>query len=128
MEQSVELARSQGYVTTLLGRRRYLPDIRSSNFNRRNFAERTAMNTPIQGTAADIMKLAMLKVDAALKEAGVKSRVLLQVHDELILEVTTAEKEQVGAMVQKAMMEAFKLDVPLLAAVTFGKNWAEAAE
>ena len=67
-------------------------------------------------------------VQAALKEAGVKSRVLLQVHDELILEVTTAEKEQVGAMVQKAMMEAFKLDVPLLAAVTFGKNWAEAAE
>ena len=128
MEQSVELARSQGYVTTLLGRRRYLPDIRSSNFNRRNFAERTAMNTPIQGTAADIMKLAMLKVDAALKAAGVKSRVLLQVHDELILEVTTAEKEQVGALVQKAMMEAFKLDVPLLAAVTFGKNWAEAAE
>jgi DNA polymerase-1 len=128
MEQSVELARTQGYVTTLLGRRRYLPDIRSSNFNRRNFAERTAMNTPIQGTAADIMKLAMLKVDAALKAAGVKSRVLLQVHDELILEVTAAEKEQVGALVQKAMMEAFKLDVPLLAAVTFGRNWAEAAE
>lgn len=128
MEQSVELARTQGYVTTLLGRRRYLPEIRSSNFNSRSFAERTAINTPIQGTAADIMKLAMLKVDAALQAAGVKSRVLLQVHDELILEVTQEEKEQVAELVQKAMSGAFKLDVPLSAAVTFGRNWAEAAE
>ena len=128
MEQSVELARTQGYVTTLLGRRRYLPEIRSSNFNSRSFAERTAINTPIQGTAADIMKLAMLNVDAALQAAGVKSRVLLQVHDELILEVIQGEKEQVAELVQKAMSGAFKLDVPLLAAVTFGRNWAEAAE
>jgi DNA polymerase-1 len=125
MEQVVEEARQKGYVTTLLGRRRYLPDIRSSNFNRRNFAERTAINTPIQGTAADIMKLAMLDVDKALKEAKVQSRVLLQVHDELILEVTESEKEQVGKLVEDVMEQAFKLAIPLEAAVTFGRNWAD---
>lgn len=126
MEKMVETARKQGYVQTLLGRRRYLPDIKHSNFNLRSFAERTAINTPIQGTAADIMKLAMIKVAQVLKEAGLKSRILLQVHDELILEVPEAEKEQAAALVRNAMESAASLEIPLSADVKFGKNWAEA--
>lgn len=125
MEDIVAQAREQGYVSTLMGRRRYLPDIKHSNFNLRSFAERTAINTPIQGTAADIMKRAMIDVQKALVEAGVKSRILLQVHDELVLEVTEDEKEQVAQIVRKAMENAVKLDIPLLTDVKFGKNWAE---
>ena len=126
MERMKTLARSQGYVATLLGRRRYLPDINNRNFNLRSFAERTAINTPIQGTAADIMKLAMLRVDAALRKSGLSSRVLLQVHDELVLEVKEAERETTAALVQTEMQNAFKLDVPLLAEVNYGKDWASA--
>ena len=126
MERIKALARSQGYVSTLLGRRRYLPDINNRNFNLRSFAERTAINTPIQGTAADIMKLAMLRVDAALQQSGLSSRVLLQVHDELVLEVKEAEREATAALVQTEMQNAFKLDVPLLADVNYGKDWASA--
>jgi len=126
MEDIVAKAREQGYVATLMGRRRYLPDIRNSNFNLRSFAERTAINTPIQGTAADIMKLAMLGVAKALQEAGVKSRILLQVHDELVLEVPEAEKEQVASIVENAMEGAASLEISLAAEVAFGKNWAEA--
>lgn len=126
MEDIVAKAREQGYVATLMGRRRYLPDIRHSNFNLRSFAERTAINTPIQGTAADIMKIAMLKVAKALKEAGVKSRILLQVHDELVLEIVEDEKELVASLVETAMEEAANLEIPLAAEVAFGKNWAEA--
>ncbi len=126
MERIKALARSQGYVTTLLGRRRYLPDINNRNFNLRSFAERTAINTPIQGTAADIMKLAMLRVDAALRKSGLSSRVLLQVHDELVLEVKEAEREAASALVQTEMQNAFRLDVPLLAEVNYGKDWASA--
>ncbi len=125
MDRAIAQARSQGYVTTLRGRRRYLPEINSSNFNRRSFAERTAVNTPIQGTAADIMKMAMLAVDEKLRRAEVKSRVLLQVHDELILEVTDGEKEAVGNLVQQAMEKVCTLSVPLLAEVSTGRNWAE---
>ncbi len=126
MEESVAAAKEQGYVSTLMGRRRYLPDIRSSNFNLRSFAERTAINTPIQGTAADIMKKAMIDVGKAIQEAGLTSRILLQVHDELVLEVPEEEKDQVAQLVQKAMQNAVKMDIPLLAEVSFGKNWAEA--
>ncbi|MDO4177640.1 MAG: DNA polymerase I [Phascolarctobacterium sp.] len=126
MTDIVAKARMQGYVSTLMGRRRYLPDIKHSNFNLRSFAERTAINTPIQGTAADIMKLAMLKVDAALKEAGLKSRILLQVHDELVLEVPENEKEQAANIVKTAMENAYIMEIPLEAEVAFGKNWAEA--
>ncbi|HBX74620.1 MAG TPA: DNA polymerase I, partial [Acidaminococcaceae bacterium] len=126
MERMKTEARSQGYVATLLGRRRYLPDINNRNFNLRSFAERTAINTPIQGTAADIMKLAMLRVDAALQKSGLESRVLLQVHDELVLEVKEAEREATAALVQTEMQNAFKLDVPLLAEVNYGKDWASA--
>ena len=126
MERMKALARSQGYVSTLLGRRRYLPDINNRNFNLRSFAERTAINTPIQGTAADIMKLAMLRVDKALRKSGLSSRVLLQVHDELVLEVKETEREATAALVQTEMQNAFKLDVPLLAEVNYGKDWADA--
>lgn len=126
MEDSVAKARAQGYVMTLMGRRRYLPDIKSSNFNMRSFAERTAINTPIQGTAADVMKKAMLNVAKALKNAGVKSRILLQVHDELVLEVTEAEKELVAKLVQEAMESAVQMEIALATEVAFGKNWAEA--
>lgn len=126
MEQEKQKARELGYVETLFGRRRYLPDIKSSNFNRRSFAERTAINTPIQGTAADIIKVAMLKVEEALRQAGLKSRVLLQVHDELVLEVTDGEKEQAAKLVKDAMEHAVQLAVPLIADVAWGENWAKA--
>ena len=126
MERMKSLAREQGFVSTLLGRRRYLPDINNRNFNLRSFAERTAINTPIQGTAADIMKLAMLRVDKALQNSGLASRVLLQVHDELVLEVKEAERKATAALVQQEMQNAFTLDVPLLAEVSYGKNWAAA--
>lgn len=125
MEDMVHLAREQGYVSTMMGRRRYLPDIKHSNFNLRSFAERTAINMPIQGTAADIMKQAMIKVDEALKKAGLKSRILLQVHDELVLEVPEAEKNAVAELVRSAMEGAAQLAIPLLADVKFGRNWAQ---
>lgn len=125
MEGIVAKARKDGYVATLFGRRRYLPDIRHSNFNLRSFAERTAINTPIQGTAADVIKLAMIKVQAALAKEQVRSRILLQVHDELVLEVCEKEKEQVAKMVKEIMENTVRLSVPLLADVACGKNWAE---
>lgn len=125
MDDMIQLAREQGYVSTLMGRRRYLPDIRHSNFNLRSFAERTAINTPIQGTAADIMKKAMIDVQFALEAAKCQSHILLQVHDELVLEVVESEKEQVAELVRSAMENAVQLDIPLLADVNFGRNWAE---
>ncbi len=125
MQDMIDLARSQGYVATLFGRRRYLPDIKHSNFNLRSYAERNAINTPIQGTAADIMKLAMINVAKALADAGLKTRILLQVHDELVLEVPADEKEQAAELVRTAMESAVALEIPLLADVKFGKNWAQ---
>ena len=104
---------------------RELPDINSKNFNRRSFAERTAMNTPIQGTAADIMKMAMIEVYKKMKEGGYKSRVLLQVHDELVAEVVKEEKEEIAALLKETMESVVKLKVPLVADVNEGKNWAE---
>ncbi|MBP2637800.1 MAG: polA [Firmicutes bacterium] len=126
IDEVVAGAHRDGYVTTIFGRRRQLPDINSSNFNQRSFAERTAMNTPIQGAAADIIKIAMINVYAALKAAGLKSRLLLQVHDELVLEVTTEEVKQVTTLVKQAMEQAVTLNVPLLAEVKTGDNWAKA--
>ena len=126
MNNEIAKAKKMGYVATLFGRRRYLPDINHSNYNLRSFAERTAINTPIQGTAADIIKIAMLKVNTALRAAKVKSRVLLQVHDELVLEVTDEEKEQVAALVKQAMESAVELKVPLVAETALGKTWAQA--
>lgn len=126
IEEVVAEARRNGYVTTMLGRRRYLPDINSSNFNKRSFAERTAMNTPIQGTAADIIKKAMIDVFNALRQANMKSRILLQVHDELVLEVVEDEVQAVSRIVKEAMEKAISLDVPLIAEVKLGANWAQA--
>lgn len=126
MDTIVEQARQNGYVTTLLERRRYLPDIHASNFNIRSFAERVAMNTPIQGTAADIIKLAMVNMDGQLRDRGLRSRMLLQVHDELVFEVPEEEFELMKALVPQVMETSLKLDVPLKADVSFGGNWYEA--
>ncbi|MBT2292221.1 DNA polymerase I [Paenibacillus albidus] len=126
MDEIVVEARKNGYVTTLLERRRYLPEINASNFNLRSFAERTAMNTPIQGTAADIIKLAMVHMDKALAERGLKSRMLLQVHDELVFEVPAGELELMKTLLPEVMEGALKLSVPLKAEVSYGSNWYEA--
>lgn len=126
MDDIVKEARQDGYVKTLLERRRYLPEINASNFNLRSFAERTAMNTPIQGTAADIIKLAMVQMDEALRERNLKSRMLLQVHDELVFEVPADELELMKELVPSVMEKALELSVPLKAEVSFGDNWYEA--
>ena len=126
MENAVAQARKDGYVETMLGRRRYLTDINSRNFNQRSFAERTAMNTPIQGSAADIIKKAMLLVFEALQEKQLRSRLLLQVHDELVLEVVEEERLAVAALVKEKMEQAVCLQVPLLVDVHYGVNWAQA--
>lgn len=126
MDNIVKQAREHGYVTTLLHRRRYLPDINSKNFNRRSFAERTAMNTPIQGTAADIIKQAMVKMAERLSADGLKSRMLLQVHDELIFETPPDEVESLKTVVREIMENAVKLSVPLKVDVSTGKTWYDA--
>ena len=122
----VEKAHSDGFVTTIFGRRRDLPAIKSSNYNQRTLAERMAMNTPIQGSAADIIKLAMIKTHRALQEGGFKSRILLQVHDELVLEIMQNEKEQVAELVRDAMENVVQLSVPLSVDIHTGENWAAA--
>ncbi|MTI87952.1 MAG: DNA polymerase I [Balneolaceae bacterium] len=121
-----EFAREHGYVKTLLGRRRYIPDIKSGNWNRRGFAERTAINMPIQGTAADIIKLAMINIHNWLKEENKKSRMLLQVHDELIFEIHESELDEVPAKLNEMMERAFEMDVPLKVESGIGENWLEA--
>lgn len=119
----IEEARGQGYVTTLFKRRRYIPDVLSSNHNIRSFGERTAMNTPIQGTAADIIKLAMVKISETMEKQQVKSRMLLQVHDELIFEVHSSEKELMIDLVTKGMAQACELSIPLIVDAKWGRNW-----
>ncbi|CYU28214.1 DNA polymerase I [Streptococcus suis] len=126
METIVREARDKGYVETIYKRRRELPDINSRNFNVRNFAERTAINSPIQGSAADILKVAMINLDKALTEAGLATRMLLQVHDEIVLEVPVAELETVKAMVKETMEAAISLSVPLIADENEGPTWYEA--
>ncbi|CAM3985115.1 DNA polymerase I [Nocardiopsis rhodophaea] len=123
----VERARRDGYTETMLGRRRYLPDLTSDNRQRREMAERMALNAPIQGSAADIIKVAMLDVDAALREGGFTSRMLLQVHDELVLEVTSGELSDVRKLVSEKMANAYALRVPLAVSVGVGSNWHDAA-
>ena len=126
MDKVVAEAHETGYVTTMFGRRRELPAIKSRNFNQRMLAERMAMNTPIQGTAADVIKLAMIAAFRKLREAGLKSRILLQVHDELVLEVKESELETVQAILHEAMEHVVSLSVPLSIDVHWGRNWAEA--
>ncbi len=126
MEKSKEIARKQGYVTTLFGRRRYLPDINSANSVVRGFAERNAINAPIQGTAADIIKVAMIHIFQRFKAEGIKSKMILQVHDELNFSVYPDEKEKVERIVIEEMQNAFHMAVPLVADSGFGDNWLEA--
>ena len=126
MEKSKEIARQKGYVTTLFGRRRYLPDINSANATVRGFAERNAINAPIQGTAADIIKVAMIHIFNRFKAEGIKSKMILQVHDELNFSVLPEEKEKVEQIVLEEMQNAFQMKVPLVADSGFGKNWLEA--
>ena len=125
LDDLVTKAKETGYITTLYGRKRPIPEIMSSNFMQRSFGERIAMNSPIQGTAADIMKIAMLRVRKALKEQGLRANILLQIHDELLLEVPKEEAEQVAILLQKEMMEAATLTVPLSVEVKIGENWYE---
>ena len=126
MEQSKEIARKQGFVMTLFGRRRYLPDINSQNSVVRGFAERNAINAPIQGTAADIIKVAMIHIFQRFKAEGIKSKMILQVHDELNFSVLPEEKEKVEKIVIEEMQNAFQMAVPLVADSGFGTNWLEA--
>ncbi|MEU6170745.1 DNA polymerase I [Streptantibioticus parmotrematis] len=127
LRRVVEEARVTGYTETLLGRRRYLPDLNSDNRQRREMAERMALNAPIQGSAADIVKLAMLRVDAALTEAGLRTRTLLQVHDEIVLEVAPGERERVETLVRDEMTAAYPLRAPLDVSVGSGGDWESAA-
>jgi DNA polymerase-1 len=127
LRRAVDEARATGYTATLFGRRRYLPDLNSDNRQRREAAERMALNAPIQGTAADIVKIAMLKVDGALRDAGLTSRMLLQVHDEIVLEVAPGEREAAEKIVRRQMSDAVDLRVPLGVSVGSGADWESAA-
>jgi DNA polymerase-1 len=126
MDEAVSEGMRKGYAETLMGRRRYLPELQSARAAVREFGKRAAMNTPIQGTAADIMKLAMVRVDEALRKEGLRSRLILQVHDELLLECPPEEAEQAARLLRTAMEEVISLKVPLVAEVHQGKNWYEA--
>ena len=126
LDRAVTQAKEKGYVTTLFGRRRPVPELSSSNFMQRSFGERVAMNSPIQGTAADIMKIAMIGVERRLREGGMRSRLVLQVHDELLVEAHESEVEQVKEIVRDEMEHAASLEVPLEIDMHTGRNWYEA--
>jgi len=126
LDRQVEVARERGYVETILGRRRYIADIRDKNFNVRAFAERTAQNTPLQGSAADLIKVAMIRIHAVLRDGGDRTRMLLQVHDELVFEAPEGEVERVGPLVKGLMEGAAQLSVPLVVDVGVGKTWLDA--
>lgn len=126
IDETLSKARGTLYTETIFGRRRYIPDINSHNANRRAFAERNAVNAPIQGTAADIIKIAMIRVDASLREASLKARIVLQIHDELLLEVPEGEIGRVKEILVREMENVVKLDVPLTVECNYGKTWLEA--
>ncbi len=126
LDRQVQLAREQGYVETLFKRRRYIPEIRDRNYNLRAYAERTAQNSPLQGSAADLIKLAMVRAHRELRERGLESRMLLQVHDELIFEVPTSEIEVMRGLVRTCMETVVKLEVPLVVDIGVGPNWLDA--
>jgi DNA polymerase-1 len=125
LDAQVASGKEQGYVTTMYGRRRPIPELKAANFMQRQFGERVAMNSPIQGSAADIMKLAMLRVEQALVDAGLRARIILQVHDELLLETPVEEVEQVKAILQSQMRDSFALRVPLEIGISVGNTWYE---
>lgn len=126
MESSVAYAKEHGYVRTLDGRRRYIPELKSSNYNTRSFGERVAMNMPLQGTASDIIKKAMIAADSALKREGLRAGLIMQVHDELIVDAPQEEAEKAAEILRREMEGAAKLAVPLIADVGIGDNWLEA--
>jgi DNA polymerase-1 len=126
IDRTLEQCRRDGFVKTLFGRTRPIPDILSKNPNMRGFAERTAVNTPLQGTAADLIKLAMIRIDAAIRERGLKTRMTLQVHDELVFEVPESELDEVHALVEDKMQNVHPLSVPILVDIGVGKNWRDA--
>lgn len=126
MEESKEAARAKGYVETMFNRRRYLADINSRNATVRGFAERNAINAPIQGTAADIIKIAMIRIHKRFEEEGIRSKMILQVHDELNFSVLPEECEKVEQIVINEMENAIELKVPLVADCGWGDNWLEA--
>lgn len=128
MTNIVEETKEKGYVETLYHRRRYVPELKSNNYMVRQFGGRVAMNTPIQGTAADIMKIAMINVHNKLKEAGLKSKIIVQVHDELLVETLLEEEKQVKEILKSEMENVIKLDVPLKAEISEGINWYEAKQ
>ena len=123
MNDVVEKAKETGYVETLFKRRRYIPELKSNNYMVRQFGQRAAMNTPIQGTAADIMKIAMINVLKELKNRNMKSKIVLQVHDEMMIEATLDEVDEVKDLLKKCMESAIKLNVPLIAEVSEATNW-----
>ncbi len=126
MDENVRFAKENGYVKTILGRKRYIPELKSPNFNQRSFGERAAMNMPLQGSAADIIKIAMLSVCKRLKQEGMRAMLVLQVHDELILDVPIEETEQAKKILKEEMEKAVELNVPLIAEVSVGKSWYDA--
>ena len=126
LDESVASAYRDGYSATMFGRKRRMPELKSSNYNLRAFGERTAMNHPMQGTAADIMKLAMIEVDRRLRAEGFRSRMVLQVHDELVFEAPPDELEALSAMAGEAMGGVAEMAVPLEVSVASGPNWAAA--
>ena len=126
MSDTMNFARENGYVQTLMGRRRYLRDINSANAVVRGFAERNAINAPIQGSAADLIKIAMINIHRDFKEQKLDARMTMQVHDELVFDVHNSELEKIKPMIKHEMENAFKLDVPLEVEIGGGKNWLEA--
>jgi DNA polymerase-1 len=126
LDKTVEEARQKGFVETLFGRRRYIPELRDRNFSIRAFGERTATNAPLQGSAADLIKIAMIRIQASLKQAKLRSKMLLQVHDELVFEIPEAERSDAGALVKREMEGVASLRVPLVVSVGAGKNWIDA--
>jgi DNA polymerase-1 len=126
LDRTVASARTHGFVETLFGRRRYIPELKDRNFNIRAFGERTATNSPLQGSAADLIKIAMIRIHAGLRTARLQARLLLQVHDELVLEAPAAEVEAARSLVKREMEAAATLRVPLVVTVGAGKNWVDA--
>jgi DNA polymerase-1 len=126
LDGAIEAARTRGYAETIFGRRRFIPELRDKNFNIRAFGERTAQNTPIQGSAADLIKIAMINIGARLSREHFQGAMLLQVHDELVFEVPPEEQDTLAAMVREEMEGAAKLDVPLVVQLGAGPNWVDA--
>jgi len=126
LDKTVDEARQRGFVETLVGRRRYIPELRDRNFSIRSFGERTATNSPLQGSAADLIKIAMIRIHAALKARNLGTKMLLQVHDELVFEVPEGERADAGAIVKREMEGVVSLRVPLVVTIGAGKNWIDA--